>query len=93
MVIYRCGYIVMYSTLIIGKFRYIIIIIYEVPTFGGRTFRVWLVFALTTSRLAARRFARNYKYIRIYLKGFYFVVCFRKQPFYSTELNSETKLC
>ena len=32
MVIYRCGYIVMYSTIIIGKFRYIIIIIYEVPT-------------------------------------------------------------
>ena len=32
MVIYRCGYIVMYSTVTIGKFRYIIIIIYEVPT-------------------------------------------------------------
>ena len=33
MVIYRCGYIVMYSTIVIGKFRYIIIIIiYEVPT-------------------------------------------------------------
>ena len=33
MVVYRCWYIVMYSTVIIGKFRYIIIIImYEVPT-------------------------------------------------------------
>ena len=30
MVIYR--YIVMYSTIIIGKFRFIIIIIYAVPT-------------------------------------------------------------
>ena len=30
---YRCGYIVIYSTIIIiGMFRYIIIIIYEVPT-------------------------------------------------------------
>ena len=34
MVIYRCGYIVMYSAIIIGKFRYIIIIIYEVPNFN-----------------------------------------------------------
>ena len=32
MVIYRCGYIDIYSTLIIVMFRYIIIIIYEVPT-------------------------------------------------------------
>ena len=29
---YRCGYIDIYSTIIIGMFRYIIIIIYEVPT-------------------------------------------------------------
>ena len=36
MVIYRCGYIVMYSTIIIGQFRYIIIIIYEVPTLTNR---------------------------------------------------------
>ena len=35
MVLYRCGYIVMYSAIIIGKFRYIIIIIYEVPTVFG----------------------------------------------------------
>ena len=32
MVFYRCGYIDIYSTIIIGMFRYIIIIIYEVPT-------------------------------------------------------------
>ena len=32
MVMYRCGYIDIYSAIIIGMFRYIIIIIYEVPT-------------------------------------------------------------
>ena len=32
MVMYRCACIVIYSTIIIGMFRYIIIIIYEVPT-------------------------------------------------------------
>ena len=31
-VMYRCGYIVIYSEIIIGMFRYIIIIIYDVPT-------------------------------------------------------------
>ena len=30
-VMYRCGYIDIYSTIIIGMFRYIIIIIYEFP--------------------------------------------------------------
>ena len=38
MVMYRCGYIVMYSTIIIGKFRFIIIIIYDVPTFFLKLF-------------------------------------------------------
>ena len=32
---YRCGYIDLYSTIIIGMFRYIIIIIYELPTILG----------------------------------------------------------
>ena len=32
MVMYRCGYIDIYGTIIIDMFRYIIIIIYEVPT-------------------------------------------------------------
>ena len=36
-VMYRCGYIVIYSAIIIGMFRYIIIIIiYEVPTYLAR---------------------------------------------------------
>ena len=46
MVMYRCGYIVIYSTIIIiiGIFRYIIILVYEVPTSIFPTINIFRLF-------------------------------------------------
>ena len=41
-VMYRCGYIDIYSAIIIGMFRYIIIIIYEVPTDSSELIKTFM---------------------------------------------------